>query len=329
MVALVVVGIASAYIAWAWNRSLHPGTDTYVVRPGTGLSALAAELHRRRVIPETRSFVLLGFLTLSKPGFKAGEYRFRDGISARELLEQVGAGRVIEYPFRIVEGATFRQVLDELGRLPRLEQTLKGQSVAQIMSSLGSPGAHPEGRFFPDTYFYTAGNSDLALLQRAYDRMQTRLQREWDNRDPAVPFKTADEALILASIVEKETGRADERRLIAGVFINRLQKRIKLQTDPTVIYGLGAKFDGNLRKRDLLNDTPYNTYTRTGLPPTPIAMPSGESLFAALHPEATRAIFFVSRGDGSHVFSESLEEHNRAVSKYQLGGRPANGCCKP
>jgi UPF0755 protein len=325
---IIAVGLAVGYLAWAWNHALTPGTDHYIVKPGTGVSALASELHRRGVIFERRSFVLLGLLSVSRQEFKSGEYRFRNGMSARELLEQVAAGRVVEYPFRIIEGMTFRQMLEELGQAPHLVQTLKGLSAAQIMAKLDKAGAHPEGRFFPDTYFYPSGNTDIGLLQRAYEKMQTRLQREWENRDPAVPLKTPEEALILASIVEKETGRADERRLIAGVFINRLKKRIKLQTDPTVIYGLGAKFDGNLRKRDLLTDTPYNSYTRFGLPPTPIAMPGGESLHAALHPEQTRAIYFVSRGDGGHVFSETLEEHNRAVSKFQLGGRPVNGCCK-
>jgi UPF0755 protein len=318
----IALAILGGYLAWAWNHALQPGRDIYLVKPGTGLIALAAELERRRVVPETRSFLLLGYLTLKQRDFKAGEYRFRNGMSARELLAQVAAGRVVEYPFRIAEGSTFRQVLEELAKAEHLVQTLPGMPHAQIMTRLGAPDTHPEGRFYPDTYFYAAGNTDLMVLRRAYDKMQTRLQREWENRNPGIPLKTPDEALTLASIIEKETGRADERRLIAGVFINRLKKNMRLGTDPTVIYGLGAKFDGNLRKRDLLTDTPYNTYTRRGLPPTPIAMPAGASLHAAVNPESTRALYFVSRGDGSHVFSETYEEHNRAVVKYQLGGRP-------
>jgi UPF0755 protein len=321
-VAAIVAALIVGYLAWAWNHTLHPGADTYMVKPGTGLSALASELHRRGVIWETRSLILLGYVTFTKREFKTGEYRFRDGISARGILEQVAAGRVVEYPFRIGEGATFRQTLDELARAPHLAKTLQGLTYAQIMAKLDAPGVHPEGRFYPDTYFYAAGNTDLSVLRRAHAKMQTRLQREWENRDPSVPLASPDEALILASIVEKETGKAEERRMIAGVFVNRLKKNMRLQTDPTVIYGLGEKFDGNLRKRDLLADTPYNTYTRRGLPPTPIAMPSGEALHAALHPESTRALFFVSRGDGSHVFSDTIEQHNQAVSKYQLGGRP-------
>jgi UPF0755 protein len=321
-VAIAAGAIAAGYLAWSWNHALHPGQPTYFVKPGTGLSALAAELQRRGVIWEARSLVLLGYVTFAKGEFKTGEYRFRDGISAREIVEQVAAGRVVEYPFRIGEGMTFRQTLADLQRAPHLVKTLQGLSFSQVMEKLGAGSLHPEGRFYPDTYFYASGNTDLSILRRAYEKMQIRLRREWEDRDPAVPFTSPDEALILASIVEKETGKTEERRMIAGVFINRLKRNIRLQTDPTVIYGLGEKFDGNIRKRDLLADTPYNTYTRRGLPPTPIAMPSGEALYAALHPESTRAIFFVSRGDGSHEFSETIEQHNQAVSKYQLGGKP-------
>jgi UPF0755 protein len=321
-VALIVAVLVVGYLSWSWNHALYPGTESYIVKPGTGLSALASELHRRGVIWETRSLILLGYVTFTKREFKIGEYRFRNGITARGIVEQVAAGRVVEYPFRIGEGATFRQTLDELARAPHLVKTLHDQTYAQIMAKLDAPGVHPEGRFYPDTYFYAAGNSDLSVLRRAYVKMQARLQREWENRDPSVPLASASEALVLASIVEKETGKTEERRMIAGVFVNRLNKNMRLQTDPTVIYGLGEKFDGNLRRRDLLMDTPYNTYTRRGLPPTPIAMPSGEALYATLHPESTRALYFVSRGDGSHVFSDTIEQHNQAVSKYQLGGRP-------
>jgi UPF0755 protein len=190
------------------------------------------------------------------------------------------------------------------------------------MTRLGHPGEHPEGRFFPDTYYFSAGQNDQAILARAYERMQARLKQEWEGRDPVVPYKNPYEALIMASIVEKETGRAEERRQIAGVFVNRLRRPMKLQTDPTVIYGLGERFDGNLRLRDLRQDTRYNTYTRLGLPPTPIAMPGREALYAALHPAETSALYFVSRGDGSHVFSDTLVEHNNAVIKYQLNGKP-------
>jgi len=331
---VALAALLAAYLLWSWSRPLHPGSETYIVKPGTGLYALTAELQRRGALWETRSFRLLGLITLRQHEVKAGEYRFRDRMSARELLTQVAEGRVVEYPLRLLEGRTFRQLRDELAKAPRLTQTLAGLSDAQIMTKLDAPNVHPEGRFYPDTYFYTSGYTDLMILQRAYDKMQARLLREWDNRDEDLPYRSVDEALIMASIIEKETGRADERRLVAGVFINRLKKNMRLETDPSVIYGLGTKFDGNLRKRDLLTDTPYNSYTRRGLPPTPIAMPSNESLYAALHPEKTQAIFFVARGDGTHEYSDTFEAHMRAVSKYQLGGRPypsstANGTPTP
>jgi UPF0755 protein len=317
-VAIAIVAVAATYLLWTWNRPLHPGSETYLIKPGTGLYALANELARRGTLRDTRTFILLGRLTLSSRDIKAGEYLFRDRISARGILTQVAAGDVVEYPLRIGEGATFYQVLAELAAAPKLTHTLNGLSFAQIMAKLDAPGVHPEGRFYPDTYFYTTGNTDITILRRAYDNMRQRLQREWESRDPNLPLRSADEALTLASIVEKETGKTEERPLIAGVFINRLRRGIRLQTDPTIIYGLGPAFDGNLRRKDLLADGPYNSYTRKGLPPTPIAMPSGAAIYAALHPANTKAIYFVSRGDGSHVFSETLEEHNRAVAKYQL-----------
>jgi UPF0755 protein len=190
------------------------------------------------------------------------------------------------------------------------------------MARLGHPGEAPEGRFFPDTYYYSAGQTDRMILANAYDKMQKMLEQQWAARDADLPFKSPYEALILASIVEKETGRADERELIAGVFVNRLRHGMRLQSDPTVIYGMGDKYDGNIRLKDLMRDTPYNTYTRRGLPPTPVAMPGRDSLHAVLHPAVTDALYFVSRGDGSHVFSATLEEHNQAVIKYQLKGVP-------
>lgn len=316
--ALVVAG----YLGWYWYRPLHPGEQTYEVRPGATLRAFARELTARGVLHEARSFVAIATLTGRGRSLKVGEYRFADGISASALLDQVVAGRVVEYPLVLVEGWTFRQFQQVLAQAPRLQQTLTGLTPAQIMEKLGHAGEHWEGRFYPDTYKYSSGHTDLTILKRAYERMQAQLESEWSNREAGLPFRNAYEALILASIVEKETGKGEERPMIAGVFLNRLQRGMKLQTDPTVIYGLGEKFDGNLRRRDLVADTPYNTYTRTGLPPTPIAMPGGAAIRAALHPAATRALYFVSRGDGSHVFSDNLKDHNDAVIKYQLGGKP-------
>ncbi len=319
---LTALGI---YLFWFWNHALDPGTDTYVVKPGTSLRAFAHQLQERNVIPEANTFVWLTYLSGHSRDLKAGEYRFRRGITAGELLDQVVAGRVVEYPLVLIEGWTFRQFREALKNAPKLKQTLVGLPDREIMKRLGYSGVHPEGRFYPDTYYYSSGQTDLMILARAFKKMQQRLQMEWEGRAPDLPLKTPREALILASIVEKETGRADERRLIAGVFINRLRKGMRLQSDPTVIYGMGRAFDGNIRLKDLRKDTPYNTYTRRGLPPTPIAMPGGESLAAALHPAETRALYFVSRGDGSHVFSETLQEHNAAVVKYQLGGKRRTG----
>jgi UPF0755 protein len=220
---------------------------------------------------------------------------------------------------RLIEGWTFRQFRAELARADALKPTTEAMSDAELMAAIGAPGQAPEGRFFPDTYAYSKGASDLAVLKRAHRAMEQRLEAAWTQRAPNLPLGSAGEALILASIVEKETGTEADRGKVAGVFANRLRIGMPLQTDPTVIYGLGAGFDGNLRKRDLLADGPYNTYTRNGLPPTPIAMPGEAALRAAVQPESTRALYFVARGDGSSQFSETLDQHNRAVNRYQRG----------
>jgi UPF0755 protein len=319
---LVLSAMAAVYLLWSWNHSLQPGMEIYAVKPGMTLRAFARELSSRDVLPESHSFVWLAYLTGHQSDLKTGEYRFRNGMTARELLDQIVAGRVVEYPLVLVEGWTFRQFLDAIEEAPKLTRTLAGLSPRVIMEKLGHPGEHPEGRFFPDTYYYSSGQTELAILANAYDKMQKLLQQEWEKRDNNLPFKDPYEALILASIVEKETGRADERRMIAGVFVNRLRHGMRLQTDPTVIYGMGESFDGNLRLKDLRRDTPYNTYTRHGLPPTPVAMPGKESLQAVMHPVITGALYFVARGDGGHDFSTTLEEHNKAVIKYQLKGKP-------
>ena len=226
-------------------------------------------------------------------------------------------GRVSQAQISIIEGTTFRQLRNLLDADPDLRHDSTAMSETDILQRVGAPEAHAEGLFFPDTYYFASGASDLAILKRAYQTMQQRLQESWQQRSPGLPLQTPYQALILASIVEKETGQASDRDMIAGVFINRLRRGMRLQTDPSVIYGMGDKFDGNLRKRDLLTDTPYNTYTRAGLPPTPIALPGLAALQATLHPAKTDALYFVARGDGSSVFSKSLAQHNRAVAKYQ------------
>ncbi len=250
---------------------------------------------------------------------KAGSYEMSAGITPRSLLLKLVRGDEALEAVTLVEGWNFRQVRDALTKEKSLRPDTAAMADADIMKALDRAGQHPEGRFFPDTYTYSRGSSDMAVLRRALRAMDRKLEAAWAQRQPGLPLRTADEALILASIVEKETGRPADRAAIAGVFVNRLRLGMPLQTDPTVIYGLGASFDGNLRKKDLQTDTPWNTYTRQGLPPTPIAMPGKAALLAAVQPAPGKALYFVARGDGSSQFSESLDEHNRAVNKYQRG----------
>lgn len=250
---------------------------------------------------------------------KAGSYELLPGTSPRRLLSMLVRGEEALKSITLVEGWTFVQVRAALQKAEYLALTTSDLEPEIIMENLGRPGIHPEGRFFPDTYTYAKGSSDLALLKRAARAMDQRLDAAWRLRSADTPLKSPEQALILASIIEKETGKAADRAQIGGVFSNRLRIGMLLQTDPTVIYGLGANFDGNLRKRDLQADTPYNTYTRAGLPPTPIAMPGRAALLAAVQPESTQALYFVARGDGSSHFSSNLDEHNRAVNKYIRG----------
>lgn len=325
IVALLAAGGGCLY--WFWHRPLTTAPEVYTMKPGTTLRGLARELHERGVVSHPAAITWLGYITGRSRELKAGEYRFRAGINAVELLDQVVAGHVIEYPLVLVEGWNFRQVMRAVETAPKLEHTLAGLTPPEIMARLGHPDVHAEGRFFPDTYYYTRGDADKQILAAAFERMQKILSRQWSDRASGLPFETMGQALTLASIIEKETSREDERRLIAGVFVNRLRRGMRLQSDPTVIYGLGERFDGNLHRRDLHTDTAYNTYTRRGLPPTPIAMPGRQSLAAALHPANTSALYFVARGDGSHVFSSTFAEHAAAVAKYQLGesvGRSAS-----
>jgi UPF0755 protein len=250
---------------------------------------------------------------------RAGSYEIDSGTSPRRLLDKLVQGDETLEHLRLIEGWTLRQLRAALVRAPSLKPVASAMSDAELMAALGAPGQAAEGRFFPDTYAYSRGVSDLTVLRRAHRAMQQHLAAAWSERAANTPLRNADEALTLASIVEKETGLASDRGLVAAVFSNRLRIGMPLQTDPTVIYGLGAAFDGNLRKRDLLADTPYNTYTRAGLPPTPIALPGLASLRAAVRPEASPALYFVARGDGSSEFSTNLADHNRAVNKYQRG----------
>ena len=290
----------------------------FMIRPGSNIKSIAQDLARQKIIDDPWLFILLAKLKGLETRVRAGEYQIEPGITADAMLLQFAEGNSLQYNFTVIEGWTFRQMLAALAEDPIIEHTLAGKSDSEIMDILGYPGQHPEGMFFPDTYRFPRGTNDVDFLKRAYQVMQNHLQREWEQRDPGLPLESAYEALILASIVEKETGAEYERPLIAAVFIERLKRNMRLQTDPTVIYGIGEQFDGDIRFRDLKTDTPYNTYTRAGLTPTPIALPGLEAIRAALHPEPTDALYFVSRGDGTHHFSATLEEHNAAVNRYQL-----------
>ena len=251
---------------------------------------------------------------------KTGEYRLTSKLTTKEFFDHIFSGKVLQYSLAVIEGWSFQQLLDAVNNHPKLMHTISNVAKENIMQKLGLKG-HYEGQFLPDTYHFPNQLSDVEFLKRAYNSMQRVLETEWENRAVGLIYKTPYEALIMASIVEKETGLASERQQIAGVFLRRLAKRMRLQTDPTVIYGMGDKYKGNLRKKDLLRDTPYNTYRRRGLPPTPIALPGRDAIHAALHPAKGNALYFVARGDGSHQFSDTLQEHNRAVIKYQLKGR--------
>ena len=290
------------------------------IRPGLGLRGAAKEMADAGVGIAPWKFSLLGRLTGKASAIKAGSYEIEHGITPWRLLAKLTRGDVSQAEIVLVEGRNFRELRATLDANPDLRHDTAGLSDKELLARIGAIEKHPEGLFFPDTYLFAKQSSDVDVLRRAYRAMQKQLQWVWVNRDTELPYASPYEALIMASIVEKETGVDADRPLVASVFVNRLRQGMLLQTDPTVIYGLGAAFDGNLRKRDLLADTPYNTYTRLGLPPTPIAMPGRASLDAALRPANSNLLYFVARGDGSSQFSKTLEEHNRAVAKYQKRG---------
>ncbi|MGI9336801.1 MAG: endolytic transglycosylase MltG [Gammaproteobacteria bacterium] len=330
----IAVGGLWAYSQYV-NVTQHPlvlpeGEDAEPVilnvEPGTSFSALAHELHERGIISQPRVLAWYAQHKGLASRIKAGEYELQAGLTAASLLDKLVRGDVILHSLTLVEGWNFRQVVAAVRASEHLRQTLGESTPETIMTRVGAPGVHPEGRFLPDTYKFGRGTTDVEFLTRAYQAMRKLLESEWPKRDPAAPLKTPDEALTLASIVEKETGRADERERVAGVFARRLVKGMKLQTDPTVVYALGESYDGNIRKRDLSFDSPYNTYVYPGLPPTPIAMPGAASIRAALHPASGNALYFVARGDGAggHEFSATYAEHQRAVRRYLRRLRAGN-----
>ncbi len=327
LLALLVLAAALAGWAWRWldrPLALRQPVVALVVEPGMAPRAVSEAWVQAGVDTDGRLLFAWFRLSGDAPRIRAGSYEVQAGVTPRTLLEMMVQGREALLQLRLPEGATLREWRRILAAAPDLGPQSAGMDDAALLAAVGAPPDGPrwaEGRFFPDTYAYARRAADVAVLRQAFEAMQRHLQAAWEARAPDLPLQTPEEALILASIVEKETGRAEERALVAGVFINRLRIGMPLQTDPTIIYGLGEAFDGNLRKRDLQADGPYNTYLRRGLPPSPIAMPSLASIHAALNPAATRALYFVARGDGSSEFSETLDAHNRAVNKYQRGGR--------
>jgi UPF0755 protein len=320
LASMAVLG-AGAWGLWWVNQPLPLAASSVdlSIEPGTLPRGVAQAVKDAGV--DVEPDLLYAWFRLSGQGrqIKAGSYELERGLTPRKLLAKLARGEESLRAVTLVEGWTFKQVRAVLAKEDALKPDTRALSDEAVMNLLGRAGQHPEGRFFPDTYTFAKGSSDIAVLRRALRAMDKRLAAAWEQRSQQAAVKTPEEALILASIVEKETGKPADRTLVAAVFNNRLRVGMPLQTDPTVIYGMGASFDGNLRKRDLQTDTPWNTYTRGGLPPTPIAMPGKASLLAAVQPAKSNALYFVARGDGSSHFSASLDEHNRAVNKYQRG----------
>jgi UPF0755 protein len=299
----------------------------FSIEQGSSVKTIASQLANAGVLPDAWSFVLLSRLMGVATSLKAGDYEITASISPFQLLQRITKGDSSQSEIRFIEGWTFSQLRRILDEHPALRHQTTHLSNGEILRLIGATETAAEGLFFPDTYFFARGSSDVAVLKRAYRAMRNHMDIAWAQRAVNLPLKDPYEALILASIIEKETGREDDRRMVAAVFINRLRSRMLLQTDPAVIYGLGDKFDGNLRKKDLLSDQEYNTYTRPGLPPTPIALPGLASIRAALNPATTDALYFVAKGNGESHFSSNLSDHNQAVSKYQKRLYPADDTC--
>jgi peptidoglycan lytic transglycosylase G len=325
LVLLLVLGIAGgAALAWWSNKWLQTPIaglqqpTTFEVPRGASTRGVASALHARGLLDQPQVWVVWSRITRSDSALKAGEYELQPGLTPRGLLALLSSGQVLLHSITFIEGSTFADVRNALVASDAVNNENANRTDADIMRALGEPELHPEGQFFPDTYRFPRGTTDIEVLTIAHRRMQDELAKAWAQRASDLPLASSYEALILASIVEKETALEKERAQIAGVFVERLRRGMRLQTDPTVIYGMGQRYDGNIRRVDLSRDTPYNTYTRPGLPPTPIAMPSLESLHAAVQPDVSGALFFVATGagDGSHYFSKTLTEHNLAVRRY-------------
>ncbi|HEV8097204.1 MAG TPA: endolytic transglycosylase MltG [Burkholderiales bacterium] len=322
---LAAVAVLVAAGAYAWWYVTTPVVMArlpieFEVAQGSSFRTAAQKIEEQGILVGRYQFELLARVLQRDADIKAGSYELTTSVTPMQLLDKLTRGDVTQADVKVIEGWTFRQMRAALDASPFVRHDTLGLADAEILKRLGAAETHPEGLFFPDTYLFSKGTSDLRVLRRAHGAMSRRLAQQWAARDPSVPYKSPYEALIMASLVEKETGRASDRDRIAGVLVNRLRIGMLLQVDPTVIYGLGERFDGNLKKVHLLTDGPYNTYTRAGLPPTPIALTGHASLRAALRPAKTDSLYYVSRGDGTSEFSRTLEEHNRAVRKYQLNG---------
>ncbi|MBE0616148.1 MAG: endolytic transglycosylase MltG [Burkholderiales bacterium] len=316
--------LAAGGLGWYAVSPLKMRTDParFSIKPGASLKSATRQIVDSGIGLNVWQFNLLGRVLGKAGAIKAGSYEVGGSITPLALLDKLTLGDVVQAEVVLVEGWTFRQLRAALYSDPDLMHDSAGLSDAEIMDRLGAAGRSPEGLFFPDTYRFDKGASDIDVFKAAYAAMDRQLAAAWEHRAPDLPYRSPYEALIMASVIEKETGQASDRAQVAGVFVNRLRIGMMLQTDPTVIYGMGEKFDGNLRRKDLRKDTPHNTYTRAGLPPTPIAMPGRAALQAALNPAKTQALYFVARGDGSSEFSRTLAEHARAVSKYQRRRKP-------
>lgn len=320
---LIVIGVA---IAWQYQRlerwwvapATNPYVNTYIqIQPGESLTQIAHQLQNLGLISNAKYFIWLVRLHHASQSVKAGDYLIIKSATPQQIFLQLHKGKVLQFSLTLVEGWTYQQMFTDMVKQPLLKHDMTNLSTAAMLQQLGATQTNPEGLFFPDTYFYPRGFSEKIILQRAYQKMQNYLTTAWAQRDPNVPYTDPYQALIAASIIEKESANINERPLIASVIMNRLQKGMPLQMDPTVIYGLGPQFNGNITTKDLQTDTPYNTYTRKGLPPTPIAMPSASSIQAALHPANTNYLYFVAKGnDGTHQFSATLGQHDKAVKQY-------------
>lgn len=301
-----------------YNAPLNAEEPSYIVPQGSHIGRVAKDFEQRGWVERADVFRYWYRAQGLAANLHAGEFALQADDTVNSLFNRLINGDVVQHPVTVVEGQRFSDFRVALAKAEGLKQKTATWTEAEIMAALGAEGQHPEGQFFPDTYFYTRGATDLSILKQSYQRLQNTLQTEWENRAEGLPIKNAYDALILASIIEKETGIASERSEIAGVFVRRLRKGMKLQTDPTIIYGMGDRYKGNIRRKDILEATPYNTYVIRGLPPTPIALPGAAAIHATLHPKDGDSLYFVATGDGGHYFSATLEEHNRAVRKYQL-----------